>query len=62
MRYKSILLTACCGSVLGAGPADAATDPIGDFLATYTGAANANLDIIATSATFDGAAFMLSRP
>jgi hypothetical protein len=45
---------------LAAGPALAATDPVGDFLATYTGTQTPNLDIIGVDARFDGANFKLS--
>lgn len=45
-----------------ASPLHAATtsDPAGDFLATYTGPQNGDLDILAASVTFNGTVFRLS--
>lgn len=45
-----------------APPAAAAVvaDPAGDFLATYTGPQNGDLDILEAAATFDGAALTLA--
>lgn len=45
-----------------AAPALGATiaDPAGDLLATYTGPQRADLDILSTTATFDGTTFRLS--
>jgi len=42
-------------------PAHAATisDPAGDFLATFTGTHSGDLDVLSTSATFDGTTFHL---
>jgi hypothetical protein len=44
------------------GPASATTviDPVGDFLPTYTGAQNPDLDLASANITFDGSAFHLS--
>lgn len=41
-------------------PAFAAADPVGDFLATYTGAQTPNLDITGVDARFDGSSFKLT--
>lgn len=43
-----------------AGSVRAAIDPVGDFLATYTGAHNANLDFTGADARFDGTNFNLT--
>ena len=42
-----------------AGSAGAASDPVGDFLAIFTGAHNANLDFTSAEARFDGTNFNL---
>jgi hypothetical protein len=60
MLNRLSVLTGLLASALLVAPAVAATDPVGDFLATYTGPQNANLDIVSASATFDGANFNLT--
>lgn len=48
-------------AALAAAPASAQLDdPAGDFLATYSGPQNADLDILSASVTFDGTKFYLS--
>ncbi|HEV2570005.1 PEPxxWA-CTERM sorting domain-containing protein [Sphingomonas sp.] len=47
-------------ALLGAGSASAATDPLGDFLGTYTGSLSANLDFVSADARFTGTHFNLS--
>lgn len=42
------------------GIAHAASDPLDDFLSTYTGAQTPDLDILSATASFDGTAFHLS--
>lgn len=59
MLRKSIAF-AVAAAGLGIGTAHAATDPLGDFLATYTGAQSGDLDIGEVSARFDGSNFQLS--
>ena len=41
-------------------PAQSVVDPGGDFVAGYTGAHNADLDILSASVSFDGMNFLLS--
>ena len=52
--------TAIAAALLATGSATAASDPLGDFLATYTGPANANLDLVSADARFTGTHFNLS--
>jgi hypothetical protein len=51
----ALLLTTASAAV-----ADVAADPLGDFLATYQGAKNNDLDLITAGATFDGTNFALT--
>ncbi|MFD1612803.1 PEPxxWA-CTERM sorting domain-containing protein [Sphingomonas tabacisoli] len=55
--YRSVLTFT---ALAFAAPAVAASDPIGDFLGTYTGPQTANFDITDVSARFDGTNFTLS--
>lgn len=51
------------GALLASSPAvlaETTSDPVGDFLASFTGAQNADLDIVGASARFDGTNFILS--
>jgi hypothetical protein len=54
---KALSALACAGALASA--AQAATDPTGDFLATYTGPQNADLDFTDATARFDGTHFNL---
>lgn len=61
MRAKLIALTLAFASASSPAFAQGAVaDPTGDFLSTYTGALNSNLDITSASATYDGTSFRLS--
>ena len=58
----SVLRAALLAAALAAAPpahATVITDPAGDFLGTYTGPQNGDLDILSVSATFDGTSFRL---
>lgn len=56
-----LFTVALLASLAMSGAASAAiTDPAGDFLASYTGAKTADLDIVSASVTFNGANFNLS--
>ena len=54
---KSLLVAGALVALAGGGAANAAavTDPAGDFLGTYTGLHDADLDVIAFSAFYDAA-------
>ena len=60
MKSLRSFLFGLAAAVAVAGPAAAVTDPAGDFLATFTGAHSGDLDILATTAAFDGTNFVLS--
>ena len=60
MFRKSSIIVGLLMASIGAVPASAAADPVGDFLATYSGVQNANLDIVSATAQFDGTSFRLS--
>lgn len=47
-------------AAIAAAPASAATDPTGDFLGTYIGPQNGDLDILDVSAVFDGNGYTLT--
>jgi hypothetical protein len=51
---------AIAAALLGAGSAAAATDPLGDFLGTFTGTQSAKLDLVSADARFTGTHFNLS--
>jgi hypothetical protein len=59
MKLVSMTAIAVLAAFSIAGSARAASDPAGDFLATFTGAHNANLDITSAEARFDGINFNL---
>jgi len=59
MLYKTKAIAALLAGAAIAGGAQAATDPAGDFLATFTGAQAANLDFTSAEARFDGTKFDL---
>lgn len=60
----AMYLKACGAAVLLALSASASAspvaDPTGDFLASFTGAQNGDLDLVSASAVFDGTNFILS--
>jgi hypothetical protein len=61
MRRLSLLgLVMCAALITSASPAGAATDPAGDFLSTYTGAHDGDMDILNASVAFDGVNFRLA--
>jgi hypothetical protein len=63
MKSQRFLLAALALAMatVAASPTQAAVmDPVGDFLATYTGPHNGDLDIVAAAAVFDGAALTLT--
>jgi hypothetical protein len=57
--FRISIAFAVAAAGLGIGTAQAATDPLADFLATYTGAQSGDLDIASVTATFDGSNFNL---
>lgn len=59
---RKIVLCLATAALAVATPAGASSviDPVGDLLATFTGAASADLDIVGASVTFDGTNFALS--
>ena len=59
MLSKTKAVVALGAALLAASAAGAATDPIGDFLATYTGPLNGRLDFTSADARFDGTNFNL---
>ena len=61
VRRPAVAVAALALGVASA-PLQATTvaDPSGDFLATYVGPKNADLDIVKSTATFDGTTFRLS--
>lgn len=61
MKTRIILTTmALAASAQTTAQAAELADPAGDLLATYTGPQRADLDILSTSATFDGSTFRLT--
>ena len=56
MWAVALAVAAGTGGSAGASPI---TDPVGDFLPTYTGPKNPALDVIRASVTFDGSRFIL---
>ena len=60
MRTIRTLLAAAAAVTLMGTSAHAVTDPAGDFIASYTGPQNADLDVISVTATFNGAVFDLT--
>lgn len=60
-RYSRLAwVAAAAASALPLPPLAAASDPVGDFLATYAGPQNTDLDIVEASAVFDGSGFALT--
>lgn len=59
MLCKTKAMAALLAGAAIAGGAEAATDPAGDFLATYTGALTPNLDFTSAEARFDGSNYNL---
>lgn len=59
MLAKTLMIATALGATV-ASAAHAAADPVGDFLGTYGGTPAAGLDIIDTSAVFDGTSFTLT--
>lgn len=60
MRNFSIIAASLMLAIGSGANATVVVDPLGDFLATYSGPTNPDLDITSASATFDGANFLLS--
>jgi hypothetical protein len=56
MFRKTILIGACALGLSGAAHATTVTDPTGDFIASYTGPHQADLDVVSFSVTYDDAA------
>ena len=54
---KTIVLTAL---TLLAVPCFAITDPVGDFISTYTGLQNPDVDVISASVAFDGTDYIFN--
>ncbi|WP_232328852.1 MULTISPECIES: PEPxxWA-CTERM sorting domain-containing protein [Sphingomonas] len=59
MLCKTKAIAALLAAAAIGGGAQAATDPVGDFLATFTGAQAASLDFTSAEARFDGTKFDL---
>ena len=62
-RMKSVLAGALGFAVVLAGApalANTITDPVGDFLPTYTGPQDGDMDVLSVSVTLSGADFMIS--
>ena len=59
MLCKTKAIAALLAAAAVGGGAQAATDPVGDFLATFTGAQAASLDFTSAEARFDGTKFDL---
>lgn len=59
-RARRRLLIAAAATAALATPASAATDPTGDFLGTYAGPQNGDLDILDVNAAFDGNGYTLT--
>ena len=57
---RSVRDAALAAVLIGSGAAQAASDPVGDFLGTYTGAQSAKLDLVDAQASFTGTHFNLS--
>lgn len=60
MRSLSILAMSVALAAASSANATVVIDPVGDTLATYTGPASGDLDIVSASATFDGTNFLVS--
>lgn len=60
IMFKTKLALAATAATFAAGPSFAASDPLGDFLGTFTGAPSANLDLVSADARFTGTQFNLS--
>lgn len=60
MRNVSILAAALLFATASAANATTIADPAGDYLATYTGPQNGDLDVLSATAAFDGTNFLLS--
>jgi hypothetical protein len=59
-RHAMKLATAILAMLAATGPARAAiTDPAGDFIPSYVGPHNADLDVLSASAIYDGSFFRL---
>lgn len=61
LRVRRTLACAllACAAMTSPAHAQSTSDPVGDFLATYTGPHNGDLDVTSIQATFDGAIFRL---
>jgi hypothetical protein len=59
MRTSFAMVAAAAALMATPASATVVSDPSGDFLATYTGAHNDNLDILSASAVFDGSDLVL---
>jgi hypothetical protein len=59
-RVRLAALAVVLATAATAPAAAAIVDPAGDFLATYTGPQNGDLDILTAAAAFDGAALTLT--
>ncbi len=56
MKTRFLLSALCGAACLALAPAaHAVTDPVGDFLAGYTGARNGDLDVVSSTVTYDAA-------
>ena len=62
MRQAISWTLVCFAAALGGPPASAAftVDPGGDFLPTFTGVRNGDLDVLSADVTFDGTTFRLT--
>lgn len=60
MRRTVMTAMAVLAAFSAAGTAGAASDPVGDFLPTYTGPLSPNLDFTSAEARFDGTNFNLT--
>lgn len=58
--WRHLLIAAAATAALPAIPAHAVADPAGDFLGTYAGPQNGDLDIIDVGAVFDGSGYALT--
>lgn len=57
--FRPIALAATLLLAAEAAAASTVSDPTGDFLPSYSGAQNADLDLLSVSVTFDGTKFLL---
>ena len=60
LSFRHMMLTAALLLAAEAAPAATVSDPAGDYLPAYTGARNADLDLVSAGVTFDGSNFLLS--